>query len=192
MGKTADDYRRDYTHPELRERLKEEIKRSGRGGAPGRWSARKSQLLTREYEAQGGGYRHPGEKTEAQKHLDQWTHEKWQTRDGADRAREGETTRRYLPEAAWERLSPQERAATDRRKREGSRRGRDRVPNTEAARRARRAASAEHVDDMTARDAVRFLKGLPAADLRAARDRERATKGRKTLLERIDAELARR
>jgi hypothetical protein len=192
MGKTADDYRRDYTHPELRERLKEELRQSDRGGRPGTWSARKSQLLTREYEAQGGGYRHPGEKTEAQKHLDQWTHERWQTRDGAERARTGDVTKRYLPKAAWEQMTPEERAATDRRKREGSRRGRDRVPNTEPAKQARKAASAEHVDDMTVREAVRFVKDLPAAQLRTARDRERATKARKTLLERIDAELARR
>ena len=65
MGKTAKDYERDYTDPELRERLKEEIEASTKGGRPGTWSARKSQLLTLEYERHGGGYRHPGEKTDA-------------------------------------------------------------------------------------------------------------------------------
>ena len=40
-----------YTDPELRERLKEEIMQSDKGGEPGHWSARKSQLLVREYEA---------------------------------------------------------------------------------------------------------------------------------------------
>ena len=48
-GKTAEDYADDYTEPELRARLKEEIKAGDRGGRPGQWSARKSQLLTSEY-----------------------------------------------------------------------------------------------------------------------------------------------
>ena len=47
-GKSAEDYAADYTDPELRARLKEEIKAGDRGGKPGRWSARKSQLLTHE------------------------------------------------------------------------------------------------------------------------------------------------
>jgi hypothetical protein len=49
-----------YTDPELREKIKEEIKASGKGSEPGQWSARKSQLLVKEYEKAGGGYR--GEK----------------------------------------------------------------------------------------------------------------------------------
>ena len=44
-----------YTDPDLRERIKEEIKESDRGGRPCQWSARKSQLLTQEYEKRGGG-----------------------------------------------------------------------------------------------------------------------------------------
>ena len=43
-----------YTDPELREQIKEEIKESDKGGKKGQWSARKSQLLTREYEKRGG------------------------------------------------------------------------------------------------------------------------------------------
>ena len=70
MAKGAEDYAKDYTHPELRERLKEEIKAGDRGGAPGKWSARKSQLLTQEYEKQGGGYRHPDQRTDAQRSLE--------------------------------------------------------------------------------------------------------------------------
>ena len=49
------DYEEKYTHPELREKIKEEIKASDKGGEKGQWSARKSQLLTQEYEKQGGG-----------------------------------------------------------------------------------------------------------------------------------------
>ena len=43
-----------YTDPELRQRIKDEIVKGDKGGKPGQWSARKSQLLAHEYEAQGG------------------------------------------------------------------------------------------------------------------------------------------
>jgi hypothetical protein len=35
-------YEEKYTHPELREKVKEEIKASDKGGKEGQWSARKS------------------------------------------------------------------------------------------------------------------------------------------------------
>jgi len=47
----------NYTKPQLRKQLFEQIKAGSRGGDPGEWSARKSQLLVREYEKRGGGYR---------------------------------------------------------------------------------------------------------------------------------------
>ena len=47
----------NYTKPTLRKRLFNEIKAGGKGGAPGQWSARKSQLLAKQYKAKGGGYR---------------------------------------------------------------------------------------------------------------------------------------
>ena len=47
--KTAQDYAKTYTDPALRERLKEETKAGDKGGQPGQWSARKSQLLARRY-----------------------------------------------------------------------------------------------------------------------------------------------
>jgi hypothetical protein len=46
-----------YTKPTLRNRLKSEILKSSRGGAPGQWSARKAQLLANDYRKAGGGYR---------------------------------------------------------------------------------------------------------------------------------------
>ena len=46
----------NYTKPELRKRLFRKILRGTRGGNAGQWSARKAQLLAREYEAAGGGY----------------------------------------------------------------------------------------------------------------------------------------
>lgn len=74
-AKTKQDYAKDYTKPQLREELKEKIKQSDKGGKSGQWSARKSQLLVKEYEAHGGGHKHSGKRTDSQKSLQQWTEE---------------------------------------------------------------------------------------------------------------------
>ena len=47
----------NYTKPGMRKSLFNSIKAGGKGGAPGQWSARKSQLLAMKYKARGGGYR---------------------------------------------------------------------------------------------------------------------------------------
>ena len=47
----------NYTKPSLRKQLFNKIKAGGKGGAPGQWSARKAQMLAREYKAAGGGYK---------------------------------------------------------------------------------------------------------------------------------------
>lgn len=47
----------NYTKPAMRKRLFNKIKAGSKGGDPGEWSARKSQMLAREYKAKGGGYR---------------------------------------------------------------------------------------------------------------------------------------
>ena len=47
----------NYTKPTMRKRLFEKIKRGTRGGNAGQWSARKAQLLAKEYKAAGGGYK---------------------------------------------------------------------------------------------------------------------------------------
>lgn len=47
----------NYTKPGLRERLFNRIKaRETHGTKAGQWSARKAQLLAKEYKAKGGGY----------------------------------------------------------------------------------------------------------------------------------------
>ncbi|WP_049805186.1 hypothetical protein [Stigmatella aurantiaca] len=125
-----------YTHPALRERLKKRIQAGSKGGRAGQWSARKSQLLAAEYKKAGGGYRGP--RGAPQKSLEFWTKEAWQTRTGATRARRGKTTSRYLPKKAWAQLSEGQKRATDRRKQAGSRRGKQFVSNTSAAKRARK------------------------------------------------------
>jgi hypothetical protein len=47
----------NYTKPSMRKRLFEKIKAGSRGGKPGQWSARKAQLLAKEYKDAGGGYK---------------------------------------------------------------------------------------------------------------------------------------
>lgn len=46
----------NYTKPGLRKQLFKRIKNSGQGGKPGQWSARKAQMLAKQYKAKGGGY----------------------------------------------------------------------------------------------------------------------------------------
>ena len=47
----------NYTKPPMRKRLFQRIKAGSKGGAPGQWSARKAQMLAKQYKAKGGGYR---------------------------------------------------------------------------------------------------------------------------------------
>ena len=48
----------NYTRPELRKRLFNQIKASAtQGTAAGQWSARKAQLLAKRYKEAGGGYK---------------------------------------------------------------------------------------------------------------------------------------
>jgi len=47
----------NYTKPGMRKSLFESIKAGGKGGAPGQWSARKAQMLAKQYKSKGGGYK---------------------------------------------------------------------------------------------------------------------------------------
>jgi hypothetical protein len=47
----------NYTKPTMRKQLFNKIKAGTKGGDPGEWSARKAQLLAREYKAKGGKYK---------------------------------------------------------------------------------------------------------------------------------------
>ena len=175
-----------YTHPDLREEIKEEIKQSDKGGRPGQWSARKSQLLTQEYERRGGGYK--GEKDESQKNLEKWTEEDWQTQEGDAQARSGDETARYLPKEAWENMSDEEKRETEAKKREGSRQGKQHVANTDEAKQARKGSQAplKGYDDLSVEDVERKVKGLSKEEIRAVRDYEKEHKNRKTLVESLD------
>lgn len=103
----------------------------------GKWSARAAQWATAEYKKAGGGYR--GAKSSSNS-LSKWTAQRWRTKDGKPAKRKnkkGETvTARYLPKAAWSKLSKSEAKATDAKKRAGSKKGSKNVPNTRKAKKA--------------------------------------------------------
>tara|TARA_B100000965_G_scaffold374923_1_gene366604 strand:- start:324 stop:575 length:252 start_codon:yes stop_codon:yes gene_type:complete len=66
-----------------------------------------------------------------QKSLKQWTKEDWGTSSGK---KSSETGERYLPKAARESLTPAQRAAGNKKKREASAKGKQRAPYTKAER----------------------------------------------------------
>ena len=56
-GKSTVNKAGNYTKPGMRKAMFNRIKASGKGGRPGQWSARKAQMLAKQYKAKGGGYR---------------------------------------------------------------------------------------------------------------------------------------
>jgi hypothetical protein len=179
-----------YTDPDLRKKIKEEIKASDKGGKPGQWSARKSQLLTKEYEKRGGGYK--GNKGESQKNLEKWTEEDWQTQEGDSRARSGDETARYLPKEAWEKMSDEEKRETENKKREGSRQVQQHVANTDEAKQARKGSQApplRNYDDLSVQDVESKAQGLSKEEVRELLDYEKRHKNRKTLVESLSRKV---
>lgn len=185
------DYEEKYTHPEMREEIKEEIKQSDKGGDPGQWSARKSQLLTQEYERRGGGYK--GERDEDQRNLEQWTDEDWQTQEGDAQARGDGETARYLPKKAWENMSEEEKRKTERKKREGSRRGEQHVENTDEAKQARQQAQQDlplnDYEDLNVEEVETKVQGLSKSEVEEILAYEKQHENRKTLVEHLEAEF---
>ena len=47
----------NYTKPTMRKRLFNKIKAGTKGGKAGQWSARKAQMLAKQYKTAGGGYK---------------------------------------------------------------------------------------------------------------------------------------
>lgn len=78
-------------------------------------------------------------KMKSQRSLEKWTSEKWRTSDGKKADRKGGTVR-YLPDKAWKSLSASEKKATNDKKRAGSRKGKQFVGNTPAAKKASKRA----------------------------------------------------
>ncbi len=132
---TQDNYEEKYTKPDLRRQIKAELMQSDKGGKPGQWSARKSQLLVQEYEKQGGGYKQD-QKDDAAKSLEEWGEQDWQTQGGEEQARQDGKTKHYLPQAVWERLSEEEKQEAEQIKQKASRQGQQYVEWTPAIKQA--------------------------------------------------------
>lgn len=47
----------NYTKPGMRKKLVAQYKAGSKGGKPGQWSARKAQMVAKQYKAKGGGYK---------------------------------------------------------------------------------------------------------------------------------------
>jgi hypothetical protein len=99
------------TKPALWEAVKTIIKNGAKGGPPGKWSARKSQLAVKMYKLRGGGYIGPKSKCNS---LTKWSQEDWGYvgKPGSSR---------YLPKKVRESLTPAEKREENRRK--GRKRG---------------------------------------------------------------------
>jgi hypothetical protein len=104
------------TDPKLWDQVKEEITQSGKGGAPGQWSARKAQMAVQEYKKRGGGYSGDGP-DQKDTDLHGWTEEEWGTKSGAQ---SGESGERYLPRRVRMLLTEDEYARTTQKKKDGS------------------------------------------------------------------------
>ena len=103
------------THPELWEKVKDEIKESDKGGDPGQWSARKAQMAVQEYKKRGGGYEDDGPDQE-ETSLHEWTEQDWGTKSGGESAETGE---RYLPKKVRMLLTEDEYARSTQKKKHG-------------------------------------------------------------------------
>ena len=100
------------TNPALWARAKAQAK-SQMGG---KHSARAMQLAVKIYKKKGGGYR--GTKSSSNK-LSKWSKQKWRTSSG----KPSKGKRRYLPDKAWKSLTASEKAATNRAKAKGNKKG---------------------------------------------------------------------
>jgi hypothetical protein len=126
-----------YTNPELRKKLYNKIKKGSKGGDAGEWSARKAQLLAKEYKEKGGGYKKGY--SNSQKSLQKWTKQDWQTSDTFENKKKGKSQevksdgkKRYLPKKAWEGLSESEKKKTNKAKSKGDKEGKQFVPQPKA------------------------------------------------------------
>ncbi|KAJ5957922.1 hypothetical protein N7501_012201 [Penicillium viridicatum] len=127
-----------YSKPPLRDEIKKEIQNTDRGGKPGERSARKVLSTTAP----------PDALILPSKHLETWTKEEWQTKEGSGTARHDDDSRKqYLPKNAWEKLGEKEKEGMDEKKVEESQGGKQFVGNTAEAKEVRREASTDVGDE---------------------------------------------
>ena len=100
------------------------VKSGSAGGRPGQWSARKAQIATKRYKKRGGGYK--GAKSSSNS-LSKWSKQKWDYVTKGDEKKPRAKRGRYLPESVRKSLSASERAATNRKKRQASAKGKQKA-----------------------------------------------------------------
>ena len=131
--------------------------------------------MASEYKKRGGDYTtDKKDKDESQKNLDNWTEEEWQTKESSGHAKkEDGTQKRYLTKKAWEKMSEEEKQATDQKKQKESKEGKQFVGNTEKAKESRKKASKSggKKDDGDGDDDVDDIFSFALAEL-AASERE--------------------
>jgi len=89
-------------------------------------------------------------------------------------------------------MSDEEKRETERRKREGSKRGEQYVANTKETRRARRGSQAPPIDDydnLSIDEVEKKVRGLSRQEIQNVRDYEKRHKNRKTLIESLNRSL---
>ena len=108
-------------NPKKWARIKASVKAGSKGGKPGQWSARKAQLAVQRYKKAGGKYK--GKDT-GKTSLDKWGKQDWGTKSGKPSTQGKKATgERYLPKKARQALSDAEYAATSRKKRADTKKG---------------------------------------------------------------------
>ena len=112
------------------------VKAGSAGGRPGQWSGRKAQIATKRYKKRGGGYK--GAKSSSNS-LSKWSKQKWDYVTKGDEKKPRAKRGRYLPESVRKSLSASERAATNRKKRQASAKGKQKAKySKKVARKVRR------------------------------------------------------
>ena len=102
------------TNERLWKKIVEEVKRNGKGGKAGQWSARKAQIAVRIYKERGGKYKGNTRNNSLKK----WTKQNWRTKSGKPSVMgKNATGERYLPAKTIKKLSKKEYAKTTASKR---------------------------------------------------------------------------
>ena len=131
MSKTA-----KKTNEKMWKSIVASVKSGSSGGRPGQWSARKAQIATKRYKKRGGGYK--GAKSSSNR-LSKWSKQKWDYVSKGDEKKPRAKRGRYLPESVRKSLSASERAATNRKKRQASAKGKQKAKySKKVARKVRR------------------------------------------------------
>ena len=112
------------TKESMWKRIVSSVKSGSKGGRPGQWSARKAQIATARYKKAGGGYK--GKKSASNK-LSKWSKQKWDYVSKGDKKKPRKKRGRYLPASVRKSLSPSEKAATNRKKRSASAKGKQKA-----------------------------------------------------------------